>query len=104
MIIYHNNILTIYLLKNNTPPPQVVKTEEKHKKKQKHIDPLAPKKPANAFFRFCQVQRKDLKSQIKSEDSSNSDLTKILSNQWKELPKEEKQVHLLYILFYHLNY
>jgi len=60
---------------------------------------LAPKKPANAFFRFCQVQRKDLKSQIKSEDSSNSDLTKILSNQWKELPKEEKQVHIYkYIL------
>ncbi|ORX53782.1 hypothetical protein BCR36DRAFT_403452 [Piromyces finnis] len=77
----------------NNPPPQIVKVEEKHqKKKQKNIDPLAPKKPANAFFRFCQLQRKDLKSQIKNEDSSNSDITKILSNKWKELPQEKKQI------------
>jgi len=37
-------------------------------------------------------------NQIKSEDSSNSDITKILSNQWKQLPKEEKQVK------YDINY
>jgi len=83
-------------IENNTPQ-QTVKVEEKHqRKKQKVVDPLAPKKPANAFFRFCQLQRKNMNSQInqiKSEDSSNSDITKILSNQWKQLPKEEKQIY-----------
>jgi len=93
--------LSFFKIKNNTPQ-QTVKVEEKHqRKKQKVVDPLAPKKPANAFFRFCQLQRKNMNSQInqiKSEDSSNSDITKILSNQWKQLPKEEKQVK------YDINY
>ncbi|KAG4093784.1 HMG-box [Neocallimastix lanati (nom. inval.)] len=82
-------------IENNTPQ-QPIKVEEKHQRKKQKVDPLAPKKPANAFFRFCQHQRKDMNSQInqiKSEDSSNSDITKILSNQWKQLPQEEKQIY-----------
>jgi len=90
----HTHTHTQKKKKNNTPQ-QPIKVEEKHQRKKQKVDPLAPKKPANAFFRFCQHQRKDMNSQInqiKSEDSSNSDITKILSNQWKQLPQEEKQV------------
>jgi chromosome segregation ATPase len=89
-------------IENNTPQ-QPIKVEEKHQRKKQKVDPLAPKKPANAFFRFCQHQRKDMNSQInqiKSEDSSNSDITKILSNQWKQLPQEEKQICKVPIKYY----
>ncbi|KAL1922137.1 uncharacterized protein VTP21DRAFT_10779 [Calcarisporiella thermophila] len=51
-------------------------------------DPKAPKRPANAFFMYCQLQRQHLRDQ--HQDMPLSDFTKMLGQQWKALPPEEK--------------
>lgn len=53
-------------------------------------DPNAPKRPANAFFMFCQLERGKLRES--NQEASLSELTKILGLRWKEMSKEEKQV------------
>ncbi|KAJ9075948.1 non-histone protein, variant 2 [Entomophthora muscae] len=54
-------------------------------------DPNAPKRPANAFFMFCQLERGKLRES--NQEASLSELTKILGLRWKDMSKEEKQVY-----------
>lgn len=76
---------------------------EKPKKKK---DPNAPKGPGNVFFLYCRFERDKIKDQYPNE--SLGDITKILAQKWKDLPKDEKQVSAeicLAIYSYHLiNY
>jgi hypothetical protein len=53
-------------------------------------DPNAPKRPANAFFFFCQMERANFKEA--NQDASLSDLTKLLGQKWKSLTTEQKKV------------
>lgn len=54
-------------------------------------DPNAPKRPANAFFMFCQLERGKLKET--NQEASLSELTKILGVRWNDMSKEEKQIY-----------
>ncbi|EDV28269.1 uncharacterized protein TRIADDRAFT_7110, partial [Trichoplax adhaerens] len=61
----------------------------------KERDPNAPKKPANAFFHFCQEKR-NLPQDVQKEEADSSgyhDLTKFLSNKWNSLPSADKKVY-----------
>jgi hypothetical protein len=51
------------------------------KRKKQNRDPNAPKRPRNAFLMYCKIQR----------EQGFQDVTRILSQKWKELPNEEKQ-------------
>lgn len=58
-------------------------------------DPNAPKRPANAFFVYCNIMRQQMKEE--HTDATLSDLTKLLAQKWKSMPKEEqKQYYELY--------
>ncbi|ORY05336.1 HMG-box [Basidiobolus meristosporus CBS 931.73] len=52
-------------------------------------DPNAPKRPSNAFFIFCQLERSKLKEI--HQDASLSELTKMLGQRWKVMTMEEKK-------------
>lgn len=54
-------------------------------------DPNAPKRPANAFFMFCQLERGKLREV--NQDASLSELTKMLGLRWKDMSADEKQVY-----------
>ncbi|KAJ1730552.1 non-histone protein [Coemansia biformis] len=52
-------------------------------------DPNAPKRPANAFVLYCQVERPNIKSA--GTELTSSELTKAMGVKWKGLSKDEKQ-------------
>ncbi|KAJ2844330.1 non-histone protein [Coemansia brasiliensis] len=52
-------------------------------------DPNAPKRPANAFVLYCQVERPNIKSA--GTELSSSELTRSMGVKWRGLPKDEKQ-------------
>ncbi|KAJ2766814.1 non-histone protein, partial [Coemansia nantahalensis] len=52
-------------------------------------DPNAPKRPANAFVLYCQVERPNIKSA--GTELTSSELTKAMGVTWKGLSKDEKQ-------------
>jgi len=56
------------------------------KRKKQNRDPNAPKRPRNAFLMYCKIQR----------EQGFQDVTRILSQKWKDLPNEEKQVRVTY--------
>jgi hypothetical protein len=75
-------------------------TKEKKKKKKRDIDPDAPKRPANAYMLFCQLERANLKDErdkLRSsmpgseEEVALSNLTKALGVRWKNLSDVERQ-------------
>ena len=59
------------------------------KKKRRVRDPNAPRKPLNAFILFSQLERDKMK-QARPE-LSRQEITKELSNIWKEMPEEQKK-------------
>ena len=66
------------------------------RKRKSDVDPLAPKKPSNAFFWFCQEYRPGLQEHFKGEGMSGQhDLTKILAKLWSETKMEDRKVHQL---------
>ena len=61
-------------------------------KQEKERDPNAPKKPANAFFMFCQQQRTVMQEDQKEATMGHHELTKTLAKEWNNLVPEEKKV------------
>lgn len=78
------------------------KAKQRKKKRVKLLDPNAPKRPANAFILFCELQRECIKVEralvhAKSPGSESdillSNLTKALGTRWRELSEEERKVY-----------
>jgi len=66
------------------------------RKKKSDADPLAPKKPSNSFFWFCQEYRPGLQEHFKGEGvAGQHDLTKVLAKLWSETNAEDKKVHCM---------
>ncbi|KAJ3224536.1 hypothetical protein HK099_008335 [Clydaea vesicula] len=72
----------------------------KPKKKKAPVDPNAPKRPANAFMLFCDMERAHLKKerdQLKEkmpgseEDAGLGNITKALGIRWKALSEDGKK-------------
>ncbi|KAK9766480.1 non-histone protein, variant 2 [Basidiobolus ranarum] len=68
---------------------------EKPVSKKAEKDPNAPKRPSNAFFVFCQLERSKLKEI--HHDASLSELTKMLGQRWKVMTMDEKKVLVYYV-------
>ncbi|KAG2209202.1 hypothetical protein INT47_005494 [Mucor saturninus] len=56
---------------------------------RKKRDPNAPKGPGNVFFLYCRMERDNIKDEVPNE--SLGEVTRLLGQKWKALPKEEKQ-------------
>jgi hypothetical protein len=65
------------------------KEEKGATSKKKQRDPDAPKRPMSAFLAFANSRRGEVKAQ--NRDCSNGEISKLLSNMWKEFPDEPKQ-------------
>lgn len=61
-------------------------------KQDKERDPNAPKKPANAFFMFCQQQRNVMHEDQRDAAMGHHELTKTLAKEWNNLIEDEKKV------------
>ena len=60
--------------------------------KKTERDPNLPRRPANAFFRFCQQYRHAVHQEHGEElQQGNHELTKILAQRWNELASNEKK-------------
>lgn len=55
---------------------------------RKQRDPDMPKAPPNGYMRYCQEMRKRI--QEENKELSNSEIMKILGEQWKEEPQSVK--------------
>ncbi|KAF9404692.1 hypothetical protein BGZ94_003999, partial [Podila epigama] len=64
-------------------------TNGKRAIKKRRKDPLAPKRPSNAFFIFSQQHRQQAREEKK--EGNQSELTKFLGQQWKSMPSTEKK-------------
>ncbi|EDO40495.1 predicted protein [Nematostella vectensis] len=91
-------------MQGQTSPGQVSNaTTSSHKKgksrssakQDKEKDPNAPKKPANAFFMFCQQQRTVMQEDHKDATAvmGHHELTKSLAKEWNNLLPDEKKVY-----------
>ncbi|KAL2916236.1 non-histone protein [Polyrhizophydium stewartii] len=76
------------------------KRKRNPRKRPKVVDPNAPKRPANAFMLFCDMQRENLKEERKElqksqtsgeQEASTSNLTKMLGHRWRSLSEAERQ-------------
>ena len=66
---------------------------KKGKGRARHkLDPDAPKKPANAFFMYCQQQRNSMHGDPKQSTVGHHELTKHLAKEWKTLGAERQKV------------
>ncbi|KAF9290055.1 hypothetical protein BGZ68_008013 [Mortierella alpina] len=76
-------------------PPQanahMPATSGKRTIKKRRKDPLAPKRPSNAFFIFSQQHRQQAREEKK--EGNQSELTKFLGLQWKSMPSTEKKIY-----------
>ena len=82
----------------STGETSVKKSSHKTDKLPKERDPNAPKKPANAFFWFCQEKRSEVQDRLAREGNvGHHDLTKVLSKMWGEVPNSDKKVSKEYI-------
>ncbi|KAF9548056.1 hypothetical protein EC957_007339 [Mortierella hygrophila] len=80
-------------LGGNIDPSQSVHLSPSGKKavKKRRKDPLAPKRPSNAFFIFSQQHRQQAREEKK--EGNQSELTKFLGLQWKSMPTTEKKIY-----------
>lgn len=56
---------------------------------RKQKDPNAPKRPMSAYLAFANGKRAEVKAQ--NPESSNGEISKLLSQMWKQAPEEEKK-------------
>uniref|UniRef100_A0A1B0GLZ0 HMG box domain-containing protein n=1 Tax=Phlebotomus papatasi TaxID=29031 RepID=A0A1B0GLZ0_PHLPP len=69
-------------------------------RKRMEKDPNAPKKPANAFFQYCQEQRSIVLDEIASErqpgepEPSKQELTRQLAQRWRQMGNDDKQIYV----------
>src|SRR5262249_29699424 len=54
-------------------------------------DKDAPKRPTNAFLMFCRDNRCKLLKDTKSEKAAHWEATRLLADQWKSMPRADKQ-------------
>ncbi|CAO3626630.1 unnamed protein product [Mucor fragilis] len=59
------------------------------KPQRKKKDPNAPKGPGNVFFLYCRLERDKIKDEFPSENLG--EVTRLLGQRWKSLPKDEKK-------------
>ncbi|KAF9909372.1 hypothetical protein EC991_008757 [Linnemannia zychae] len=80
-------------LGGNLDPSQSAPLSPSGKKavKKRRKDPLAPKRPSNAFFIFSQQHRQQAREEKK--EGNQSELTKFLGQQWKSMPSTEKKIY-----------
>ena len=64
---------------------------KKTKKNKADIDPDQPRKPSTPFFQFCAHRRDAIKAQYPK--FSATEITQLISKEWKELPKERIQFY-----------
>ena len=57
--------------------------------KKKQRDPSAPKRPMSAFLAYANSRRAEVKAQ--NPECSNGEISKLLSDKWKEAPDAIKQ-------------
>ena len=81
------------------PVMKKTKKRESSKEKDKDRDPNAPKKPANAFFMYCQQQRTVMQDDQKDPTVGHHELTKSLAKEWKSLATDDKKVTLVFGIF-----
>ena len=85
----------------STGETSVKRSSNKTDKLPKERDPNAPKKPANAFFWFCQEKRSEVQDRLAREGNvGHHDLTKVLSKMWGEVPNSDKKVRINTVLLY----
>lgn len=77
----------------DSPPAKKNKKRDTPKDKDKDKDPNAPKKPANAFFMYCQQQRTVMHDDQKDPNIGHHELTKSLAKEWNNLATDDKKVH-----------
>ena len=77
----------------DSPPAKKNKKRDAPKDKDKDKDPNAPKKPANAFFMYCQQQRTVMHDDQKDPNIGHHELTKSLAKEWNNLATDDKKVH-----------
>ncbi|KAI8810303.1 high mobility group box domain-containing protein [Cladochytrium replicatum] len=70
-------------------PPSPNPPQHEKKAKKPKADPNLPKKPANAFFVYCEMHRGEIKDE--KGGFSLGEATRILGQRWKTLDKESKQ-------------
>eukprot|EP01156_Anaeramoeba_ignava_P021805 Anaeramoba_ignava/c19779_g2_i1.p1 GENE.c19779_g2_i1~~c19779_g2_i1.p1 ORF type:complete len:162 (+),score=75.13 c19779_g2_i1:65-550(+) len=67
-------------------------TENLEEEKRQKIEiPSPPKKPLNAYFLFAQDCRPRIKEQ--NPEIKGSEITKMIGQEWKNLPQEQKDVY-----------
>lgn len=80
--------------------PSGIPKKPSSRKTRAPVDPDAPKRPANAFMLFCDLNRDAVKAernQMKidapgsEEDAGLANITKALGSRWKGLADDEKQ-------------
>ena len=76
----------------DSPPAKKNKKRDAPKDKDKDKDPNAPKKPANAFFMYCQQQRTVMQDDQKDPNIGHHELTKSLAKEWNNLATDDKKV------------
>ena len=87
------NSKTVTKSKSKSTGEASVKKSSRAEKLPKERDPNAPKKPANAFFWFCQEKRSEVQDKLAREGNvGHHDLTKVLSRMWGEVPNTDKKV------------
>lgn len=77
-------------------PQSPVPVAAKKKSGKVASDPLAPKRPANPFFQYCQEQRTVLLESIVSsgqKEPTKQELTKQLATKWNSLTPPDKKVY-----------
>lgn len=75
----------------DSPAVKKSKKRETAKDKDKDRDPNAPKKPANAFFMYCQQQRTVMQDDHKDPSIGHHELTKSLAKEWNNLATDDKK-------------
>ena len=57
--------------------------------KKKPKDPNAPKRPENAYMKFCREKRETVRSE--NPTMKLGDIAKVLGKMWNELSEDEKE-------------
>ncbi|CAD8124964.1 unnamed protein product [Paramecium sonneborni] len=85
-------VLIDELLKPTPDPEEQPKPQVRRAKKQKkQKDPLAPKMPKSAFIYYFQDKKE--KFQFQYPNIQFQEITKLIANEWKDLPTEIKQLY-----------
>ncbi|CAG8736285.1 10210_t:CDS:2, partial [Cetraspora pellucida] len=83
-----SELLRQFIDKKGKFQEELLEDQRAGKRRRQNRDPNAPKRPRNAFLMYCQMQREQAREE--NQNKGFQDVTRILSQRWKELPLEEK--------------